>query len=111
MDYKNFIYFLEQNIQNDNELDLIIYNIGLTLRIVQQFAHLFNQKIEQEGFSDDIDFLVQFETECNEKIHLALNIGDSATLFIECYYQNENILININKQKIAELTLEGMRNE
>lgn len=110
MDYKKFIYFLEQNIQNDNELDLIIYNIGFVQRMVEQFSSFFNQKMDNNE-DIDIDTLIKFETECNEKIHLALKIGDLATLFIECFDMDNHIMVVINKQKIAELTLEGIRNE
>ena len=109
-EYKNFIYFLDNNVNNENELDCILYNIGVVQRIVEQFSNFYNNQIKQENITDDIEFEVNFENQCNEKIHLALNIGDSATLFVECESYNNNFIVNINKQKIAELTLEGMRN-
>ena len=45
----------------------------------------------------------------NEKIHLALNLGDSATLFVECEPLDDDFVVKINETKIAELTLEAMQ--
>ena len=110
-EYKTFIAFLDKNVKSNNELDMIIYNIGTVQRIAEQFSYFFNQKIEQQDDCDIVDLEIQFEVECNEKINLALGIGEPTTLFIECEPQNDNsleFLININKQLIAALTLEGM---
>lgn len=109
-EYKKFLSFLNKNVNNETELDCIIYNIGTTQRIVEQFSHFYNQKIKQDKIQDTIEFEIDFENQCNEKIHLALNIGDSATLFVECELQDNNFIVHINKQRIAELTLEGMKN-
>ena len=111
MKYKNFISFLNDNVQNDNELDLIIYNIGAVQRIVEQFSYFYNQKIKQGPIKDAVEFEIEFEAQCNEKIHLALNLGNSETLFVDCSYQDGKNTINIHKELIAELTLEGIRNE
>lgn len=108
-EYKTFIAFLNQNIQSDNELDLIIYNIGATQRIAEQFAHFYNQKIKDKQDDELIDLEVEFESQCNEKIYLALGIGDLSTLFIECDITDDAFFnIRINKQRIAALTLEAM---
>lgn len=110
-EYKTFIAFLDKNVKSNNELDMIIYNIGTVQRIAEQFSYFFNQKIEQQDDYDIVDLEIQFEVECNEKINLALGIGEPTTLFIECESKNDNsleFLININKQLIAALTLEGM---
>ena len=90
MRYKDFIYFLEENVQSDNEIDLIIYNIGLVQRIVEQFSNFFNQ----EDTKQDDSRLIRFEKECNKKIHLALNLGDSETQFIQCHYSQNNITVD-----------------
>ena len=110
-EYKTFIAFLDKNVKSDNELEMIIYNIGTVQRIAEQFSYFFNQKIEQQDDYDIVDLEIQFEVECNEKINLALGIGEPTTLFIECESKNDNSLefmIKINKQLIAALTLEGM---
>lgn len=109
--YKDFISFLNKNVKTNNEIDMIIYNIGTVQRIVEQYTHFLNEKIKKTD--DDTDFIdveIMFENECNKKIALALGIGDEAVLFVECSSDNENHLyVNINKIKIAELTLEEMR--
>lgn len=124
--YKDFINFLDENVQTDNELDIIIYNIGTVQKIVEQFSYFFNQKIEQKVEQNEeydiVDLEIEFEMQCNEKIHLALGIGDESTLFVESEYRSYDmpitsdidpyiLLININKKLIATLTLEGMRND
>lgn len=118
MDYKSFINFLDENVQSDNELDMIFYNIGTVQRIAEQFSYFFNQKIENkdEDEYDIVDLEIEFEMECNEKIHLALGLGDSTTLFIECEHNDDFVpsrifIIKINKKLIAALTLEGMRSD
>lgn len=118
MKYKSFINFLGQNVQSNNELDMILYNIGTVQRIAEQFSYFFNQKLEDkdEDEYDVVDLEIEFEMECNEKIHLALGLGDSTTLFVECEHNNDVtstrvFIININKELIAALTLEGMRND
>lgn len=112
-EYKTFIAFLEKNIQSENELDMIIYNIGAVQRIAEQFSQFYNQKIQDEQKDYDlIDLEIKFENECNEKIHFALGLGDLSTLFVECdvVQDGEQSLFNIriNKKRIAALTLEGM---
>ena len=92
-EYKNFISFLDKNVNNETELDCIIYNIGTTQRIVEQFSHFYNQKIKQDNKQDIIDLEIDFENQCNEKIHLALDIGDSATLFVESELQDNNFIV------------------
>lgn len=109
-EYKEFLSFLNNNVNNEIELDCILYNIGVAQRIVEQFSDFYNQQIEQKQITDDIEFEIDFENQCNEKIHLALNIGDLATIFVQCEAHNNAFIVNINKQKIAELTLEGIRN-
>lgn len=111
-EYKTFITFLDENIQSDNELDLIIYNIGTVQRIAEQFSQFYNQQIKDKKDYDLIDLEIEFETECNKKIHLALGLGDPSTLFIECDAINNDeqsfFNIRVNKKRIAALTLEGM---
>lgn len=110
-EYKKFISFLDKNVNNDIELDCILYNIGVVQRIVEQFSYFYNQQIMEKNIEDDMEFEIDFEHQCNEKIHLALALGDSATLFVECQVKDSTtFIVEINKQKIAELTLEGMRN-
>lgn len=123
MGYKSFITFLDENINSDNELDMILYNIGTVQRIVEQFSQFYNQKLEntQEEYDDVLDLEIEFEMECNEKIHLALGMGEPTTLFVECEHCDYDVvpenfpsrifIININKEYIAALTLESMRNE
>lgn len=123
MKYKSFITFLNENVNSDNELDMILYNIGTVQRIVEQFSQFYNQKIEnmQDEYDDVIDLEIEFEMQCNEKIHLALGLGEPTTLFTECEHRDYDItldnlpsrifIININKERIAALTLESMRNE
>lgn len=123
MGYKSFITFLDKNINSDNELDMVLYNIGTVQRIVEQFSYFYNQKIENmtQEYDDVIDLEIEFEMQCNEKIHLALGIGEETTLFVECEHRDYDVapddfpsrifIININKEKIAALTLESMRNE
>lgn len=113
-EYKTFIAFLEEHVKSDNELDMIIYSIGTVQRIVEQFSQFYNQQIEDKQEYDIVDLEVEFETQCNEKIHYALGIGDSATLFIECEIEDQTLQIfnvYINKIRIATLTLESIRNE
>lgn len=108
-EYKTFITFLDKNVQSDNELDLIIYNIGIVQRIAEQFAHFYNQKIKDKKDDELVDLEVEFEVQCNEKIHLALGIGDLSTLFIECDITDDALFnIRVNKERIAVLTLEAM---
>lgn len=111
--YRNFISFLNDNVQTDNELDMIIYNIGSVQKIAEQFSYFYNQQIKEEKIKDEIDFEVSFENEANEKIRLALGLGDEATWFVECNSNtSENtFVININKVLIAQLTLEAMRDD
>ena len=110
-EYKKFISFLSENVNNDIELDCIIYNIGATQRIAEQFSSFYNQKIQDNtSISNEIEFEIDFETQCNEKIHLALGIGNPEILFVECETRDNDFLININKTQIAKLTLEGVRN-
>ena len=119
--YKDFITFLYKNIQSENELDMIIYSIGTVQKISEQYSHFFNQQLEDRNPDDIIDAEIEFENECNKKIHLALGIGDEATLFIECSCQEEydinhdkmvpTFFIQINKERIARLVLEAMRND
>lgn len=106
--YKKFISFLDDNVNTDNELDCILYNIGLVQRIVEQFSAFYNNQIQEN--EDDIEFAIDFEVECNKKIHLALNLGDVSTLFVECTPMNDDFIIRINKITIAQLTLEAMKN-
>lgn len=111
-EYKTFITFLDKHIQSENELDMVIYNIGIVQRIAEQFAQFYNQQIKNKQDYDLIDLEIEFETQCNEKIYLALGIGDSSTLFIECSLSNNEgekfFNITINKERIAALTLEGI---
>lgn len=119
--YKDFITFLYKNIQSENELDMIIYSIGVAQKISEQYSLFFNQQLQDKNEDDFIDIEVEFETECNKKIYLALGIGDEATLFIECSCQEEydinhdkmvpTFFIQINKERIARLVLEAMRND
>ena len=119
--YKDFITFLYNNVQSENELDMIIYSIGTVQKISEQYSHFFNQQLEDRNPDDIIDAEIEFENECNKKIHLALGIGDEATLFIECScYQMQDtssgdlataFIIQINKERIARLVLEAMRND
>ena len=119
--YKNFITFLYNNVQSENELDMIIYSIGTVQRISEQYSNFYNQQLKDRDEDDIIDAEIEFENECNKKIHLALGIGDEATLFIECScHQIQNIdsgelatafIIQINKERIARLVLEAMRND
>lgn len=109
-EYKKFISFLSENVNNDIELDCIIYNIGAAQRIAEQFSNFYSQKIQDNtNISDEIAFEIDFEIQCNEKIHLALGIGSPKTLFIECETHDNDFLININRIQIAKLTLEGVR--
>lgn len=120
-EYKTFIDFLEKHVKSDNELDMIIYSIGTVQRISEQYSHFFNQQLKDKDDNDIIDAEIEFENECNKKIHLALGIGDEATLFIECScHQIQNtdsgdlvtaFIIQINKERIARLVLEAMRND
>lgn len=109
-EYKKFISFLSENVNNDIELDCIIYNIGATQRIAEQFSSFYNQKIQDNAISNEVEFEIDFEIQCNEKIHLALGIGKPETLFVECEVHDDDFLININRIQIAKLTLEGVRN-
>lgn len=116
-EYRIFISFLYENIQSDNELDMVIYNIGLVQKISEQFAYFYNQKIQNIDKADLIDFQTEFENQCNEKIFLVLGLGSESSLFVQCkpissdvQQKNKNI-IYINKELIAQLTLECMRNE
>lgn len=119
--YKDFITFLYDNVQSENELDMIIYSIGAAQKISEQYSLFFNQQLKDKDEDDFIDIEVEFETECNKKIHLALGIGDETTLFIECsclqvYDINSDkmvptFIIQINKERIARLVLEAMRND
>lgn len=111
-EYKTFITFLNNHVNSDNELDMIIYSIGTVQRIVEQFSQFYNQQIEKKKEYDIIDLEIEFENQCNEKIYYALGIGDSSTLFVECEIDDSNSIIfnvNINKIRIATLTLESMR--
>ena len=46
-EYKTFITFLDKHIQSENELDMVIYNIGTVQRIAEQFAQFYNQQIKE----------------------------------------------------------------
>ena len=111
-EYKTFIAFLDKNVKSNNELDVIIYNIGTIQRIAEQFSLFYNQQIKEKKDYDLLDLEIEFETQCNEKIHLALGIGDPSTLFIECESKEDGgqtfFNITINKMRVAALTLEGM---
>ena len=115
-EYKTFIAFLDKNVKSNNELDMIIYNIGTVQRITEQFSYFFNQKIKQQQDKFDIiDLEIEFEVECNSKIHMALGLGDESTLFVECQSVETSssnnapvFIVDVNKKLIASLTLEGM---
>ena len=111
-EYKTFINFLDKHIQSENELDMVIYNIGTVQRIAEQFAQFYNQQSKDKQDYDLIDLEIECEIQCNEKICLALGIGEPSTLFIECASSDNDeqpsFDISVNKERIAALTLEGM---
>ena len=81
-EYKTFITFLDKHIQSENELDMVIYNIGTVQRIAEQFAQFYNQQIKDKQDYDLIDLEIEFENNLSSMIE-AMNLDDEERIDAE----------------------------
>lgn len=107
---KQFLNLL--NTCNDDEINMILHELGKTFRLIQDVDQFYNNEISPNISDIEMKFVVKdFVEDINNRICLQFKIGEPDTDFVsvELDEYNKNIMITLNKYTMSKLLLDKYR--